>query len=136
MILTDDNFSSIVAAIEEGRAVFDNLRRFMAYIFNHNPLEMYPYIIWLLFPGVPLTITVMGVLAVDVGTDLVPAMGLGIEPPERGIMDRPPRRRDVKLLSIGFHPAELFRPGDTCDSQLLRDLPLFRMDHGLLASPD
>ncbi|HEY6998467.1 MAG TPA: HAD-IC family P-type ATPase [Candidatus Binatia bacterium] len=102
MILTDDNFSSIVAAIEEGRAVFDNMRRFMAYIFNHNPLEMYPYIVWLLFPGVPLAITVMGVLAVDVGTDLVPAMGLGIEPPERGIMERAPRRRDGKLLSIGF----------------------------------
>jgi sodium/potassium-transporting ATPase subunit alpha len=102
MILTDDNFSSIVAAIEEGRAVFDNMRRFMAYIFNHNPLEMYPYIVWLLFPGVPLAITVMGVLAVDVGTDLVPAMGLGIEPPERGIMERPPRRPDVKLLSIRF----------------------------------
>jgi len=102
MILTDDNFSSIVAAIEEGRAVFDNMRRFMAYIFNHNPLEMYPYIVWLLFPGVPLAITVMGVLAVDVGTDLIPAMGLGIEPPEQGIMERPPRRRDAKLLSIGF----------------------------------
>jgi sodium/potassium-transporting ATPase subunit alpha len=102
MILTDDNFSSIVAAIEEGRAIFDNIRRFMAYIFNHNPLEMYPYIVWLLFPGVPLAITVMGVLAVDVGTDLIPAMGLGIEPPEQGIMERPPRRRDAKLLSIGF----------------------------------
>ena len=102
MILTDDNFSSIVAAIEEGRAVFDNMRRFMAYIFNHNPLEMYPYIVWLLFPGVPLAITVMGVLAVDVGTDLIPAMGLGIEPPEQGIMEHPPRRRDAKLLSIGF----------------------------------
>jgi sodium/potassium-transporting ATPase subunit alpha len=102
MILTDDNFSSIVAAIEEGRAVFDNMRRFMAYIFNHNPLELYPYIFWLLFPGTPLAITVMGVLAVDVGTDLIPAMGLGIERPEAGIMERPPRRRDVKLLSIGF----------------------------------
>jgi sodium/potassium-transporting ATPase subunit alpha len=102
MILTDDNFSSIVAAIEEGRAVFDNMRRFMAYIFNHNPLEMYPYIAWLLFPGTPLAITVMGVLAVDVGTDLIPAMGLGIERPEVGIMERPPRRRDLKLLSIGF----------------------------------
>ncbi len=102
MILTDDNFSSIVAAIEEGRAIFDNIRRFMAYIFNHNPLEMYPYIVWLLFPGAPLSMTVMGVLAVDVGTDLIPAMGLGIEPPEAGIMDRPPRRRDQKLLSIGF----------------------------------
>jgi magnesium-transporting ATPase (P-type) len=63
---------------------------------------MYPYIVWLLFPGVPLAITVMGVLAVDVGTDLVPAMGLGIEPPEQGIMERAPRRRDGKLLSIGF----------------------------------
>ncbi len=102
MILTDDNFSSIVAAIEEGRAVFDNMRRFMAYIFNHNPLEMYPYILWLLFPDVPLAITVMGVLAVDVGTDLVPAMGLGVEPPEPDIMRRAPRKRDSKLLSIGF----------------------------------
>jgi sodium/potassium-transporting ATPase subunit alpha len=102
MILTDDNFSSIVAAIEEGRAIFDNVRRFMAYIFNHNPLEMYPYIVWLLFPGIPLAMTVMGVLAVDVGTDLLPAMGLGVEPPERGIMERPPRLRHEKLLSMGF----------------------------------
>lgn len=102
MILTDDNFGSIVAAIEEGRAVFENIKRFMAYIFNSNPQEMYPYIFWMLFPGMPLAMTVMGVLAVDVGTDLIPAMGLGIEPPEEGIMERPPRRRDEKLLSLDF----------------------------------
>lgn len=102
MILTDDNFGSIVAAIEEGRAVFENIKRFMAYIFNSNPQEMYPYIFWMLFPGVPLAMTVMGVLAVDVGTDLIPAMGLGIEPPEEGIMERPPRRRDERLLSLHF----------------------------------
>jgi magnesium-transporting ATPase (P-type) len=102
MILTDDNFSSIVAAIEEGRAVFDNIKRFAAYVFNSNPQEMYPYFFWVLFPGTPLAMTVMGVLAVDVGTDLIPAMGLGIEPPEKGIMERPPRRRDEKLLSLGF----------------------------------
>jgi sodium/potassium-transporting ATPase subunit alpha len=102
MILADDKFSSIVVAIEEGRAIFHNIRRFMAYIFNHNPLEMYPYIVWLLLPDVPLAMTVMGVLAVDVGTDLIPAMGLGIEPPERGIMEQPPRHRDQRLLSIGF----------------------------------
>jgi len=102
MILTDDNFSTIVAAIEEGRAVFDNIRRFIAYILNSNPQEMYPYIFWMLFPGVPLAMTVMGVLAVDVGTDLVPAMGLGIEPPEAGVMKRPPRRREEKLLGLGF----------------------------------
>jgi sodium/potassium-transporting ATPase subunit alpha len=102
MILTDDNFSSIVAAIEEGRSIFENIRRFMAYIFNSNPQEMYPYIFWMLFPGMPLAMTVMGVLAVDVGTDLIPAMGLGIEPPEEGIMERPPRRRDDKILSLPF----------------------------------
>ena len=102
MILTDDNFKSIVAAIEEGRAIFDNIKRFAAYVFNSNPQEMYPYIFWVLFPGTPLAMTVMGVLAVDVGTDLIPAMGLGIEPPEKGIMERPPRKRDEKLLSLGF----------------------------------
>jgi magnesium-transporting ATPase (P-type) len=102
MILIDDNFSTIVAAIEEGRAVFDNIRRFAAYVLNSNPQEMYPYIFWMLFPGVPLAMTVMGVLAVDVGTDLVPAMGLGVEPPEPGVMKRPPRRREEKLLSLGF----------------------------------
>ena len=102
MILTDDNFSSIVAAIEEGRAIFDNIKRFAAYVLNSNPQEMYPYIFWVLFPGVPLAMTVMGVLAVDVGTDLIPAMGLGIEPPEPGIMERPPRRRDQNLLSLPF----------------------------------
>ena len=102
MILTDDNFSSIVAAIEEGRAIFDNIKRFAAYVLNSNPQEMYPYLFWVLFPGMPLAMTVMGVLAVDVGTDLIPAMGLGIEPPEEGIMERPPRRRDEKLLSLGF----------------------------------
>ena len=102
MILTDDNFSSIVAAIEEGRAIFDNIKRFAAYVLNSNPQEMYPYIFWVLFPGTPLAMTVMGVLAVDVGTDLVPAMGLGIEPPEKGIMDRPPRPRNENLLSLKF----------------------------------
>jgi magnesium-transporting ATPase (P-type) len=102
MILTDDNFSSIVAAIEEGRAIFDNIKRFAAYVLNSNPQEVYPYLFWVLFPGVPLAMTVMGVLAVDVGTDLIPAMGLGIEPPEQGIMQRPPRRREEQLLSLPF----------------------------------
>ncbi|MFZ5630551.1 MAG: HAD-IC family P-type ATPase [Spirochaetota bacterium] len=102
IILTDDNFSSIVAAIEEGRAIFANIRKFAAYVLNSNPQEMYPFILWMLIPGYPLAMTVMGVLAVDVGTDLIPAMGLGIEPPEKGLMEKPPRRRQDKLLSIGF----------------------------------
>jgi sodium/potassium-transporting ATPase subunit alpha len=102
MILTDDNFSSIVSAIEEGRAVFENIRKFSAYVLNSNPQELVPFLLWVLFPGFPLLMTVMGVLAVDVGTDLVPAMGLGVEAPEKGIMERPPRKKDEKLLSIKF----------------------------------
>lgn len=102
MILVDDNFNSIVAAIEEGRTIFDNIRRFMAYVLNSNPQEMYPYILWMLFPGAPLAMTVMGVLAVDVGTDLVPAMGLGIEPARKDVMQRPPRNQKDKLLSLPF----------------------------------
>ncbi len=102
MILTDDNFSSIVTAIEEGRAIFENIKRFSAYVLNSNPQEMYPFMLWMLIPGYPLAMTVMGVLAVDVGTDLIPAMGLGIEPPERGIMEKPPRKQKEKLLSMGF----------------------------------
>lgn len=102
IILTDDNFGSIVAAIEEGRGIFDNIRKFAAYVLNSNPQEIYPFILWMLIPGFPLVMTVMGVLAVDVGTDLIPAMGLGIEPPEQGIMQRPPRKKGERLLSIGF----------------------------------
>ncbi len=102
MILSDDNFSSIVAAVEEGRTIFENIQRFAAYVLNSNPQEMYPYIFWMLFPDTPLAMTVMGVLAVDVGTDLIPAMGLGIERPETGIMRRPPRRREERLLSLKF----------------------------------
>jgi magnesium-transporting ATPase (P-type) len=102
MVLTDDDFASIVAAVEEGRAVFENIRRFSAYVLNSNPQELLPFLLWVLFPGFPLLMTVMGVLAVDVGTDLVPAMGLGVEPPEQGIMERPPRRKDERLLSIRF----------------------------------
>lgn len=102
IILTDDNFGSIVAAIEEGRGIFDNIRKFAAYVLNSNPQELYPFILWMLIPGFPLVMTVMGVLAVDVGTDLIPAMGLGIEPPEKGIMERPPRKKGERLLSMGF----------------------------------
>ncbi|MDY0313374.1 MAG: cation-transporting P-type ATPase, partial [Desulfobacterales bacterium] len=102
MILGDDNFATIVAAIEEGRAIFENIKRFVAYVLNSNPQEMYPYIFWMLFPETPLAMTVMGVLAVDVGTDLIPAMGLGIERPEKGLMTRPPRPRNERLLSMAF----------------------------------
>ena len=125
MILADDDFASIVAAIEEGRAVFDNIRRFAAYILNSNPQEMYPYILWMLLPGFPLAMTVMGVLAVDVGTDLVPAMGLGIEPPEQVIMERPPGPAGRSSFPP-LHLACLLRRRLTAGRELLRHLLLFR----------
>ena len=99
MILTDDNFASIVAAIEEGRAVFSNIKKFVTYIFASNIPEIVPFIAFVLFK-IPLPLTVMQILAVDLGTDMVPALALGAEPPEPGIMDKPPRPRNKRLLDL------------------------------------
>jgi potassium/sodium efflux P-type ATPase len=99
MILTDDNFASIVNAIEEGRAVYDNIRRFVAYIFTSNVPELVPFVLFVLFK-MPLALTVMQVLAIDLGTDLLPALALGTEAPEPGIMNRPPRSRSARLLNV------------------------------------
>ncbi len=106
MILTDDNFASIVNAIEEGRAVYANIKRFTTYIFTSNTPEAVPFILFALSQArIPLALNVMHILAVDLGTDLMPALALGAEPPEPGLMDRPPR-------SLGEHvitPALLAR---------------------------
>ncbi|WP_287825441.1 cation-transporting P-type ATPase [Clostridium sp.] len=100
MILTDDNFASIVNAIEEGRAVYNNIRKFIVYIFNSNMAEAIPVIIYLLSRGaIPLPLIIMQVLAIDLGTDMLPAIGLGSEKPEEGIMDSPPRSRKEPLLN-------------------------------------
>ena len=98
MILTDDNFASIVNAIEEGRAVYDNIRRFVTYIFASNIPEIVPFIIWGIFK-IPIALTVMQILAIDLGTDMVPALALGTEAPEPGVMKRPPRPRKERLLN-------------------------------------
>ncbi|MBM3679017.1 MAG: cation-transporting P-type ATPase [Actinobacteria bacterium] len=99
MILLDDNFATVVAAVEEGRAVYDNIRRFTGYHFCSNVGELVPYVVWGLFLGaVPLPLTVMQVLAVDLGTDMLPALALGTERAEPGTMTRPPRRRTERLL--------------------------------------
>jgi Ca2+-transporting ATPase len=100
VILVDDNFASIVAAIEEGRAVYDNIRRFAGYHFCSNAGELVPFLVWGISGGaVPLPLVVMQVLAIDLGTDQLPAMALGIERPEEGTMTRPPRPRSERLLN-------------------------------------
>ena len=101
MILTDDNFASIVSAVEEGRAVYANIRKFAMYVFNSNMAEAVPFVLMLFSRGaIPLPLTVMQVLAIDLGTDMVPAIGLGVEPPEAGVMERPPRSRTERLLTV------------------------------------
>ena len=97
LVLTNDNFSSIVRAIEEGRAVFDNVRKFITYIFSSNVPEVLPFMLTALF-GVPLALTVTQILTIDLGTDMLPALGLGMEKPEPDVMRRPPRRRNQPLL--------------------------------------
>lgn len=100
MILTDDNFASIVAAIEEGRAVYSNIRKFLLYILNSNAPEAVPSAVYLLSGGaVPLPLTTMQILTIDLGTDLLPALGLGTEPPEGTVMDQPPRDPNERLLN-------------------------------------
>lgn len=100
MILTDDNFSSIVRAVEEGRAVYDNIQKFLLYIFNSNMSEAVPSAAFLLSRGmIPLPLTIMQILAIDLGTDLIPALGLGTELPEPTVMQRPPRPKHATLLN-------------------------------------
>ncbi len=99
MVLLDDNFASIVNAVEEGRAVYTNIRRFTSYIFTSNTPEAVPFLLFAFSGGrVPLALPIMAILAVDLGTDLVPALGLGAERPEPGVMERPPRRRTDHII--------------------------------------
>ena len=88
MILTDDNFASIVHAVEEGRAIFDNIRRFLTYFQTSNVAEMIPFIA-MVFLRIPLPLTLMQILTIDLITDQVPALALGLERPEPGVMERP-----------------------------------------------
>jgi len=88
MILLDDNFATIVTAVEEGRTVFENIRKFITYIFAHLTPEAVPYIMFSLFK-IPLPLTVMQILAIDLGTETIPALALGAEPPEASIMRHP-----------------------------------------------
>jgi len=100
IVLLDDDFASIVAAIEEGRAVYDNVRRFTGYIFTSNVPEAVPFILFGLSGGrIPIALGVMHILTVDLGTDLAPALALGAEKPEPGVMERPPRARDEHLIT-------------------------------------
>ena len=103
MVLTDDNFATIAAAVESGRRVYDNVRKFICYIFTHAVPEVVPFLVFALAGGsVPLPLTVMELLAIDLGTDTLPALALSREAAEPGLMDRPPRPRTQGVISRGM----------------------------------
>ena len=104
VVLTDDNFGSLVTAIREGRTTYANMGKFVTYIFASNVPELVPFLAFVFLP-IPLPLTIMQILAVDLGTDLLPALALGAEPPEPDVMTRPPRRAGERLLG----PSRLLR---------------------------
>lgn len=97
LVLLDDNFATIVAAVEEGRTVYSNIRKFLTYILTSNVPEMIPYLAFVLFK-VPLGLTILQILAVDLGTDLLPALALGVEKNAPDAMKHPPRSSHERLL--------------------------------------
>lgn len=101
MILLDDNFATIVNAVEEGRAVYENIRKFISYIFSSNIPEVIPYLGYVLL-NIPLSLTIMQILAVDLGTDMVPALALGAERPTKDLMKNAPRSKKERLLSFSL----------------------------------
>jgi calcium-translocating P-type ATPase len=99
MVLTDDDFGTIVAAVEQGRRVYDNIGKFILYIFTHAVPEVVPFLVFALSGGaIPLPLTVLQILAIDLGTDILPALALSREPAEPGLMDRPPRPRNKGII--------------------------------------
>jgi sodium/potassium-transporting ATPase subunit alpha len=101
MVLLDDNFATIVNAIEEGRTVFENIKKFITYIFASNIPEAVPYLAYILF-RIPLPLTIMQILAVDLGTDMLPALALGSEKPTPGVMQQPPRKAAERLITFNL----------------------------------
>ena len=101
IVLLDDSFASIVKAVESGRAIYENIRKFIVYVFSHNWAELIPFVIYAVFAnqGFPLPLLVVQVLAIDLVIDVIPSLALSREPPEAGIMDEPPRSIKERLFT-------------------------------------
>jgi magnesium-transporting ATPase (P-type) len=98
IVLLDDSFASIVKAIESGRTIYENIRKFIIYVFTHNWAELIPYILYALL-NIPLPLLVVQVLAIDLAIDVIPSLALSREPPEMGIMQEPPRSIKERLFN-------------------------------------
>jgi magnesium-transporting ATPase (P-type) len=96
LVLLDDDFATIVAAVEQGRATFSNVHRFLTYHLTDNVAELTPFVVWALSGGrFPLALGVLQILCLDIGTDLLPALALGAEPPNTRALARPPTGRHL-----------------------------------------
>ncbi len=100
MVLTDDNFASIVAAIEEGRTIYDNIRKFVMFLLSSNVGEILVMFVGILI-GLPIPLLAIQILWVNLVTDGLPAIALGFQPAEEGTMKRPPRPVDESIFAHG-----------------------------------
>jgi Ca2+-transporting ATPase len=98
MTLTDDNFASIVAAVEEGRSVFGNIKKYLMYLLSANLGEI-GLLVGASLLGKPLPLSAVQILYVNLATDGLPALALAVDPPERGLMRRAPRRRGEGIFT-------------------------------------
>jgi magnesium-transporting ATPase (P-type) len=99
MILLDDSFASIIKAVEQGRGVYANVKKMITYIFSHNMAELFPFV-FATVTGLGLVpLGALQVLAIDLGSDVLPGLALGVEKPEADVMDQPPRPRSERLMS-------------------------------------
>ncbi|XP_047504538.1 sodium/potassium-transporting ATPase subunit alpha-like [Pieris napi] len=149
IILMDDNFATIVTGIEEGRKIFDNLKKSICYILISNVPEIIPVLMFILF-SIPLPLGVMTILCIDLGTDMWPAVSLAHENAERDVMARPPRRSDplvscsmirlvyghlgliefaagmfayfIVMAEHGFYPEQLFGIRQRWDNEAVSDV--------------
>lgn len=101
MILLDDHFATIVAAVEEGRRIFDNAKKFVFYVFSSNSGELLTPLAGVII-GLPLPLIAVQILAIDLGTDIFPSLALGVEKSEEGVMERPPRSKRERIMSLGM----------------------------------
>ncbi len=107
VVLLNDSFASIVTAIESGRAIYENLRKFIVFVFAHNWAQLVPYVLYAAL-AIPLPLLVVQVLAIDLAIDVVPSLALSREPPEAGIMQEPPRSIKERMFTRGVFLRSLY----------------------------
>ncbi len=107
IVLLNDSFASIVRAVESGRAIYENIRKFVVFVFAHNWAQLVPYVLYATL-AIPLPLLVVQVLAIDLAIDVVPSLALSREPPEAGIMQEPPRSIKERMFTRGVFLRSLY----------------------------